>query len=316
QLQHVEAGDVLFGEGAVQQIEAQDAGVVGEQFELRIASLDLNRALGPGQVGVFHAAITLHLVDAGQVLLGAAVGFDVHERVETGHAVADPASSRAFRQAAEQRDVEDVGAHTGNYRNCPHRHFIDFAPGLVGGVTVVAARHFESRDLVALLIMHADMALRQLQHLGFAGVDLQLVIQQFAFDSLLMLAALRQLVGAAAEEEGAAQGGADEAKVAARVHDVSVGRDQRLIRACRKDRISASGTACASVSARLLYSRLPSARPRSLTTTRCGIPISSISANLMPGLVFLSRSSSSTSKPAAVSSAYSLSVASRTCSVS
>jgi outer membrane lipoprotein-sorting protein len=52
---------------------------------------------------------------------------------------------------------------------------------------------------------------------------------------------------------------------------------------------------------RPLYSRVPSVRPRSLTTIRWGMPISSMSANLTPGLVFLSRSSSKTSKPAALS---------------
>ena len=159
-MQHVQARDVLFAERAVEQVEAQHTAVVGEQFELLVASLDLNRALGPGQVGVLHATVALQLVDTRQVLLGAAVRLDVHEGVQAGHAVTDPATGSGFRQAAEQYDVEYVGAHAGYHRDRAHRYFIDLAPGLVGCVAVVAAGHLERGNLVALLVMHAHAALR------------------------------------------------------------------------------------------------------------------------------------------------------------
>src|SRR5690606_4552927 len=136
-----------------------------------------------------------------------------------------------------------------------------------------------------------------------AYVDLQAVIEQATLEALLVLAALRQLVGAAAEEEGAAQGGADTESVSREHAGFLVVLTQRAMRSARKDRISVAGSCWLSLSRRCLYSRLPSARPRSLTTMRCGMPISSMSANFTPGLVFLSRSSSSTSMPAARSSA-------------
>ncbi|GAB3382376.1 hypothetical protein GCM10027514_22480 [Azotobacter armeniacus] len=57
--------------------------------------------------------------------------------------------------------------------------------------------------------MDADAPLRQLQHGRLAELDLQAVAQEFAFDALFMLAALGQLVGAAGEQEGAAERGAE-----------------------------------------------------------------------------------------------------------
>jgi hypothetical protein len=38
--------------------------------------------------------------------------------------------------------------------------------------------------------VNANPALRQLQHLGLADIDLQAVVEQFALDPLLVLAAL------------------------------------------------------------------------------------------------------------------------------
>jgi len=58
----------------------------------------------------------------------------------------------------------------------------------------------ERRHLEHLLFLHAHPPLGQLQYLGLPHVDLQAVAQQFAFDTLFVLAALRQMVGAASEK--------------------------------------------------------------------------------------------------------------------
>src|SRR5438105_200147 len=71
-----------------------------------------------------------------------------------------------------------------------------------------------------------------------------------------------------------------------------------------------AGNSVLALSRRWRYSSLPASRPRSATTSRCGIPSSSASANLTPGRA--SRSSYNTSIPAAVSSAYRRSLTSRT----
>src|SRR3990172_12391138 len=72
---------------------------------------------------------------------------------------------------------------------------------------------------------------------------------------------------------------------------------------------SPSATRSACLSRRPWYSITPSFNPRSPTTMRCGIPSSSMSANMTPGRS--SRSSSSTSMPIAVSSWYIASAVSR-----
>src|SRR5439155_16835785 len=77
-----------------------------------------------------------------------------------------------------------------------------------------------------------------------------------------------------------------------------------------KGTMSASGTSLPLSSRRALYSAFPAARPRSPSTTRCGMPIKSMSAKSTPGRS--SRSSSSTSTPACTRSWYSRSVAART----
>ncbi|MNY42768.1 hypothetical protein D3C86_1776880 [compost metagenome] len=64
--------------------------------------------------------------------------------------------------------------------------------------------HFELGDLEGLLLVDADASLREFQHLWVAHVDLQAVVEQFALDTFFVFAALRQMVGAAADEEGAA----------------------------------------------------------------------------------------------------------------
>ncbi|GIZ11506.1 hypothetical protein NCCP436_09220 [Pseudomonas sp. NCCP-436] len=71
--------------------------------------------------------------------------------------------------------------------------------------------------------MHTNPPLWQFQYAAGACIDLQLVIQQLALGSFFMLAALWQMVGAAAsrKKDGAAQGGADQAKTVAGVHDIS-----------------------------------------------------------------------------------------------
>src|SRR5690606_20868567 len=61
---------------------------------------------------------------------------------------------------------------------------------------------------------------------------------------------------------------------------------------------------------RARYSKVPPARPRSDTTIRCGMPISSMSANIGPGR--RPRSSSAVSMPASLSSRYSDSAAADT----
>src|SRR4051812_2994911 len=64
---------------------------------------------------------------------------------------------------------------------------------------------------------------------------------------------------------------------------------------CSSGTTSASGTSLAFSSRRALYSALPAASPRSPITTRCGMPMRSMSAKSIPGRS--SRSSSSTSIP-------------------
>jgi hypothetical protein len=76
---------------------------------------------------------------------------------------------------------------------------------LVGRVAVVTAGDFELGDFEGLLFVNAHAPLRQLQHLGLADIDLQAVVEQLALDPLLVLAALGHLVGAAADQQGAAQ---------------------------------------------------------------------------------------------------------------
>ena len=65
-----------------------------------------------------------------------------------------------------------------------------------------------------------------------------------------------------------------------------------------------------SASRRCWYSRWPSFKPRSPMVIRCGTPINSQSANIAPGRSL--RSSSTTSTPAAISPAYSVSAAALT----
>src|SRR5690606_26374856 len=213
------------------------------------------------------------------------------------------------RQAAQCNYVEYIGADAGDHGQGAERDFIQLAPGLIGGVTIVTASDLELGDLDSLLFLDAYAPLRQLQHARLAYVDLQAVVEQSAFKALLMLAALRQLIGAAAEKEKGAEQGGTGAEGLSLEHAGFLVVTQLGMRAARKAISSVAGNCWLSLSRRCLYSRLPSARLRSLTTMRCGMPISSMSANLTPGLVFLSRSSSSTSKPAAVSCSYSASVA-------
>ncbi|AMS13972.1 hypothetical protein A3218_06585 [Pseudomonas chlororaphis] len=139
------------------------------------------------------------------------MGLHVHERVEPGHAVADPVLGDAVRQVAQGKHIDHVGADTRDHGHRAQRDLVDLPPGLIGRVAIVATRDFELGDFEGLLLVDAYPALRQLKHLRFTDIDLQAVIEQFALDTFLVLAALRHLVGTAAEQQGAAQGGATEA---------------------------------------------------------------------------------------------------------
>jgi hypothetical protein len=61
---------------------------------------------------------------------------------------------------------------------------------LVRRVAIVTTGDFELGDFEGLLLVDLYPALRQLQHLGLADIDLQAVVEQFALDPLLVLAAL------------------------------------------------------------------------------------------------------------------------------
>ncbi len=69
--------------------------------------------------------------------------------------------------------------------------------------------------------MNANPALWKFQYFGFAYIDLQAVIEQLTLDPLLVLTALRHLVGAAADQQGAAQGGAPQGSGVSLEHDFS-----------------------------------------------------------------------------------------------
>src|SRR3990167_3200341 len=163
------------------------------------AGFNAHRALGPWQAGILQACILTVLFKAGEALLRATVGFNVHCRIEPGKAVADPLLGDGIRQAAEQYHIECIGTDAANDRQCSQWHFIQLTPGLIGGVAVIATCHVKRCGLKGFLLMHAYSALWQLQYTWFTDINLQAVIEQFALDALLMLATLRQLVGATAE---------------------------------------------------------------------------------------------------------------------
>ena len=182
--------EVMFGERAVQQVQAQDAVFVGGQLEGFLAGLDLHRALAPRQARVFRALVALDFVDTGQVLLRTTVGLHVHERVEPGETVADPVLGHAVRQIAEGEHVDHVRADTGHHRHRAQRDLVDLPPGLVRRIAIIVTGDFELGDFEGLLLVDPHPALRQLKHLGLADIDLQAVIEQFALDTFLVLAAL------------------------------------------------------------------------------------------------------------------------------
>ncbi|MNI07702.1 hypothetical protein D3C73_607150 [compost metagenome] len=210
-LQLAQMIEVMFRERAVQQVQTQDAVFVGAQFEGFLAGLDLDRTLAPRQARVFRALVALDFVDSGQVLLRTTVGLHVHERVEPGKAVTEPVLGHAIRKIAEGEHVDHVRADTADHRHRAQRDLIDLPPGLVRRVTIVMARDFELGDFEGLLLVDFHPALRQLKHLGLTNIDLQAVIEQFALDTFLVLAALRHVIGTAADQQGAAQGGTTEA---------------------------------------------------------------------------------------------------------
>ena len=88
----------------------------------------------------------------------------------------------------------------------------------------------ELGDLEGLLFIDAHTPLRQLKHGWRAHIDLQAVGEQFALDAFLVLAALRHVIGTAAQQQGAAHGGAPEGQGVSSEHGVSIWV-QRAIRA-------------------------------------------------------------------------------------
>src|SRR5690606_28971485 len=78
----------------------------------------------------------------------------------------------------------------------------------------------------------------------------------------------------------------------------------------RRDSSAVRSSCSASAAVRARYSNVPDSRPRPETTTRCGMPISSMSANICPARS--PRASSAASMPAASSSSYSACAASST----
>lgn len=176
-LQGADAVQILLGKRAVQQVQAQYAVAVGGHFIHLPAGGDLHRAFAPGQARILHALVALDFIDTRQVLLRTPVGLHVHERVDAVDAVAQPIVGHAGRQVAEGEDIRHVGARAGHQSDRAQRHLIEFAPGLVGGVAVVTTGDFEFGDLEGLLLVNANPALRQLQHFGFAYIDLQAVVE-------------------------------------------------------------------------------------------------------------------------------------------
>ncbi|MNP28754.1 hypothetical protein D3C76_1217390 [compost metagenome] len=118
------------------------------------------------------------------------MGLHVHERVEPGEAVAEPVLGHAVRQIAQGEHVGHIGADTGHHRDRAQRDLIDLPPGLVRRVAIVMAGNLELGDFESLLLVDFHPALRQLKHLGLTDIDLQAVIEQFALDTFLVLAAL------------------------------------------------------------------------------------------------------------------------------
>ena len=114
----------------------------------------------------------------------------VHRRVEAVDAVSDPVFGHAVRQLPEHEHVQHIRTHTRHNRDRAQRHLIDFAPGLVGGVTVVMTGDIELSDLKGLLFIDAHTALRQLHGSRRTDVNVQGVGEQFALNALFMLAAL------------------------------------------------------------------------------------------------------------------------------
>jgi hypothetical protein len=105
---------VLLGERAVQQVQAQYAVAVGGQFMGLLAGLDLTGRSLQGRLE-FFALVALDFIDTSQVLLRTAVGLRVHERVESVNAVAQPVVGHAVGQVAEGEHVGHVGARAGHH---------------------------------------------------------------------------------------------------------------------------------------------------------------------------------------------------------
>ncbi|MNF55251.1 hypothetical protein D3C84_367060 [compost metagenome] len=118
------------------------------------------------------------------------MGLHVHERVEPGKTVAQPVLGHAVRQIAEGEHIDHVGTDTRHHGHRAQRDFVNLPPGLVRRIAVVVTSDFVLGDFESLLLVNFHPPLRQLKHLGLADIDLQAVIEQFALDTFLVLAAL------------------------------------------------------------------------------------------------------------------------------
>ncbi|MCY1364953.1 hypothetical protein D9M69_517810 [compost metagenome] len=118
------------------------------------------------------------------------MGLHVHERVEPGETVAQPVLGHAVRQIAEGKHIDHVGTDTRYHGHRAQRDFVNLPPRLVRRIAVIVTRDFVFGDFESLLLVDFHPPLRKLKHLGLTDIDLQAVIEQFALDTFLVLAAL------------------------------------------------------------------------------------------------------------------------------
>ena len=78
----------------------------------------------------------------------------------------------------------------------------------MGRMAIVTACDLEIGDFEGFLFLHANTPLGQFEYLWFAELDAQAMVEQFAFGARFVLAALRQVIGAAAKQKRRAERGA------------------------------------------------------------------------------------------------------------